>query len=43
MLEHDGAEIAQVEGRKIEVQRTEEVLVKPLCLFDLEQNPFRPR
>ena len=36
MLEHDSAEIAQVERRKIRVQRTEEVLVKPLCLFYLE-------
>lgn len=36
MLEYEEAEISEIERRQVWVQRTDEVLVKPLCFFYLE-------
>ena len=36
MLKYEQTEISKVERRQVRVHRTYEVLVKPLCLFDLE-------
>lgn len=36
MLEDEEAKVSEVERRQVWVQRTYEILVEPLCLFDLK-------
>lgn len=39
MLEYSEAETAEGHGRQGRVQWTDEILVEPLCLFNLETDP----
>lgn len=36
MLENAQAEITEGEGRKVRIERADEVFVEPLCFFDLK-------